>query len=51
MIYDALGQLVSTQKVQPKVQQQITIESSGAYLLTVVTADGQRTTQRVIVTR
>jgi len=51
VIYDALGQLVSTQKVQPKMQQQITIESSGAYLVTVVTADGQRTTQRVIVTR
>jgi len=50
-VYDAVGQLVSTQMVQPKVQQTIHIEVSGAYMISVVTADGQRTTQRVIVTR
>lgn len=49
MIYDALGQLVSTQKVQPHVQQQLNIANSGVYMISVVTADGQRSTQRVIV--
>ena len=51
MIYDALGQLVSKQKVQPHVQQQLNIATSGVYLIAVVTVDGKRTTQRVIVNR
>jgi hypothetical protein len=51
MIYDAQGKLVAAQKVQANVQNQINIESSGMYLITIVAADGSRTTQRVVVTK
>jgi hypothetical protein len=51
MIYDAQGKLVAAQKVQANVQNQINIESSGMYLITIVAADGSRTTQRVAVTK
>jgi len=51
MIYDAQGKLVAAQKVQANVQNQINIESSGMYLITIVSADGSRTTQRVVVTK
>jgi hypothetical protein len=51
MIYDAQGKLVAAQKVQASVQNQINIESSGMYLITIVAADGNRTTQRVVVTK
>lgn len=50
LIYDAQGKLVYTQKVQPNVATPMNIESSGMYMITVVTADGQQTSQRVIVT-
>ncbi len=49
MIYDAQGKLVSTQKMQNK-NAQITISESGLYMITVVTADGIQSSQRVIVT-
>ena len=51
MIYDAQGKLVAAQKVQANVQNQINIESSGMYMITIVAADGSRTTQRVVVTK
>jgi hypothetical protein len=51
MIYDAQGKLVAARKVQPNVQNQINLESSGMYLITIVAADGSRTTQRVVVTK
>ena len=51
MIYDAQGKLVNAQKVQPNVQTQMSVVESGMYMITVVTADGQRTSQRVIVNR
>jgi hypothetical protein len=50
-IYDALGQLLSARKVQPGVQEQINIESSGVYMIVVITADGWQTSQRVIVNK
>lgn len=51
VIYDGLGQLLSTQNVQPGVQQTITLISSGAYMISVTTTDGQRTSKRIIVTK
>lgn len=51
MIYDAQGKLVYTQKVQPHVATPMNIESSGMYMVTVITSDGQRTSQRVMVTK
>ncbi len=51
MMYDAQGKLVAAQKVQANVQNQINIENSGMYLITIITADGNRTTQRVAVTK
>jgi SprB repeat/Secretion system C-terminal sorting domain len=51
LIYDALGQLVQAQKVQPGVQQNFFVETSGVYMVTVITADGKKTAQRVIVTQ
>jgi Glycine rich protein/SprB repeat/Secretion system C-terminal sorting domain len=50
LIYDAVGQLVSSNKVQPNTQQQINLESAGVYMITVLTADGKQSSQRVIVT-
>ncbi len=49
MIYDVQGKLVSTQKVNSN-NTQITIAESGMYMITVITADGVQTSQRVIVT-
>ncbi|MBI3509472.1 MAG: T9SS type A sorting domain-containing protein [Bacteroidetes bacterium] len=51
MIYDALGQLVNAQKVQPGVQQQLNIAKPGVFMVTVVTADGHRSSQRVVVNK
>ena len=51
MIYDAQGKLVYTQKVQPHVATPMNIESSGMYMVTVITSDGQRASQRVMVTK
>jgi len=42
MIYDAIGQLVTAMKVQPDVQQVITLYAPRVYLIVVVTADAQR---------
>ena len=50
-VYDAIGQVVIAEKLQPGMQHQIALESSGAYLVTVVTKDGERTSKRVIVTK
>jgi Secretion system C-terminal sorting domain/SprB repeat len=50
-IYDAIGQLVSTEKLQPNLTQQISIEESGMYFISVVTADGQHSSQRVVVNK
>jgi hypothetical protein len=51
LIYDALGKLFSTMKIQPNMQQQVSIETNGVYLITVVTADGNRSSQRVVVNK
>lgn len=51
LIYDAIGQLVSAEKVQPNVQHQVTIGSTGVYLITVITADGKRSSQHVVVSQ
>jgi hypothetical protein len=50
-IYDAIGQLVAADKIYPQVQQQINIETAGVYMITVVTADGARSSQRVVVNK
>ncbi len=50
-VYDAQGKLVVAQKMQPNVANTINLDASGIYMLTVITADGQRTVQRVIVNR
>lgn len=51
LIYDAVGQLVSAEKVFPGELHQVTLGASGAYMVTMVTASGERTSKRVIVTR
>ncbi len=50
-IYDAIGQLVAADKLNPQVQQQLRIETAGVYMITVITADGVRSSQRVIVNK
>jgi SprB repeat/Secretion system C-terminal sorting domain/Glycine rich protein len=51
IIYDAIGQVVSKQKLQPGVQNEISIATAGVYSITVITADGKQSTQRVIVNK
>ena len=51
MIYSATGQLVSAEKATAGQPNKINIAASGMYSVVIVTADGQRTTQRVIVNR
>jgi membrane carboxypeptidase/penicillin-binding protein PbpC len=51
LIYDAQGKLISATKVQPQIAQQVTLAESGMYLITVITADGQRSSQRVVVNK
>ncbi len=51
LIYDALGKLISSTKVKPDVQQQLQLTEAGMYLVTVITADGARSTQRVTVSK
>ena len=51
LIYDALGKLISSTRVNPDVQQQLQLTDAGMYLVTVITADGARSTQRVTVTK
>lgn len=50
-IYDAIGQLVAADKLSPQVQQQLRIETAGVYMITVITADGVRSSQRVVVNK
>jgi hypothetical protein len=50
-IYNATGQLVVAQKATCGVQNNVRIDASGMYSVVVVTADGHRTTQRVVVNR
>ncbi len=50
-IYDAQGKLVLSQKFQANVQNTLNLSTAGMYMITVVTADGQRTSQRVMVTK
>jgi hypothetical protein len=51
LIYDALGKLISRTRVNPDVQQQLQLTDAGMYLVTVITADGARSTQRVTVAK
>ena len=51
LIYDAMGQLVSAEKVLAGELYKVNIEASGAYMVTMVTSNGERVSQRVIVTR
>lgn len=51
MIYSATGQLVQAEKANCGQINPIRIDASGMYSIVLVTADGQRTTQRVIVNR
>jgi hypothetical protein len=48
-VYDATGKLVSTKRMQPGQRENISLETSGIYLITAVNADGTRSTQRVVV--
>jgi hypothetical protein len=51
IVYDAIGQVVSAQQMQPGMQNKISVNASGAYMVTVVTASGERTSKRVIVAK
>ncbi len=51
LVYDAQGKLISAYKTQPQQNQQVNLAETGMYLVTVITADGQRTSQRVIVNK
>lgn len=50
LVYDAIGQLVTSYKVNAGVQQ-INLDAAGMYTITVVSADGSRSSQRVIVNK
>lgn len=51
LIYNAAGQLISAEKANCGQINPIRIDASGMYTIAIVTADGQRTMQRVIVNR
>ena len=51
LIYDAVGQLVSTEKVLPGELHKVSLGASGAYMVTMVSQNGERVSKRVIVTR
>ncbi|TND08289.1 MAG: hypothetical protein FD123_2431 [Bacteroidetes bacterium] len=51
LVCNALGQLISMQQAQADMQQQFHLADPGMYMITVIAADGQRTSQRVIVSR
>ncbi|CAN5380968.1 hypothetical protein BH09BAC5_BH09BAC5_20620 [soil metagenome] len=51
LIFDAIGQLVTSFKANAGVQQQLNLETAGMYTITIVNAQGQRTSQRVIVSK
>lgn len=48
-IYDATGKLIQTNRMQPGQRLDASLQESGIYLITLVNAEGFRTTQRVIV--
>jgi len=50
-IYDAQGKLVYAQKVQPNMQNTLNLSENGVYMITVINANGERTSQRVMVTK
>lgn len=50
-IFDAQGKMIFAEKMQPATTHTLNIESSGMYMITVITADGQRTSQRVVVNK
>jgi len=50
-VYDALGQIVESRSVNSGSSEVFGFETAGVYTLAVISADGNRTTQRVIVTR
>jgi hypothetical protein len=50
-IYDAQGKLVYAHKVQPNVQNTLSLSENGVYMITVTNANGERTSQRVMVTK
>ena len=50
-IYDAQGKLVYAQKVQPNVQHTLNLTENGVYMINVTNANGERTSQRVMVTK
>lgn len=49
LIYDALGQLVTTQQIQPGMQQIALHVPAGIYLVKVITTDGEFSDQRIMV--
>ncbi len=51
LIYDALGQLVNSFQANAGVQQQLNLQVSGMYTITIVDANGNRSSQRVIVSK
>ena len=51
IVYDAIGQIVSSKYLQPSTQHQLHLETSGVYLIAVIAENGQRSTKRVIVNR
>lgn len=51
LIFDAQGKLLHTEKVQPRIGHQFSIEASGIYLITVIDNQGRRNTQRVLVNK
>jgi hypothetical protein len=50
-VYSATGQLVVAEQMACGQQNKMSIAASGMYSVVIVTADGHRTTQRVIVNR
>ncbi|CAN5358592.1 hypothetical protein BH09BAC5_BH09BAC5_02230 [soil metagenome] len=51
MIYNAIGQLVNSFKAEAGENQQLYLENAGMYTITIITAEGTRTSQRVIVSK
>jgi len=51
LVYDALGQIVSSVHVAAGASQELTIKASGVYTITCTTAQGVQSTQRVVVNR
>ncbi|HTF05883.1 MAG TPA: T9SS type A sorting domain-containing protein, partial [Bacteroidia bacterium] len=51
MVYNAAGQLVMTEKVMKGEILPVSLEVSGMYMITMITAEGKQMTQRVVVNR